>query len=39
MKALVIYDLQYGNTEKIAQALGAALQRCARRLLRFSGPG
>ena len=25
MKALVIYDSQYGNTEKIAQALSAAL--------------
>lgn len=25
MKALIIYDSQYGNTEKIAQALGAAL--------------
>ena len=24
MKALVIYDSQYGNTEKIAQALGAS---------------
>jgi flavodoxin I len=25
MKALVIYDSQYGNTEKIAQAIGQAL--------------
>jgi flavodoxin len=25
MKALVIYDSQYGNTEKIARAIGAAL--------------
>ena len=25
MKALVVYDSQFGNTEKIAQAIGAAL--------------
>ncbi len=25
MKALVIYDSQYGNTEKIANAIGTAL--------------
>lgn len=25
MKALVVYDSQYGNTEKIAQAIGGAL--------------
>ncbi|HOU40264.1 MAG TPA: flavodoxin domain-containing protein [Promineifilum sp.] len=25
MKALVVYDSQYGNTERIAQAIGAAL--------------
>ena len=25
MKALVIYDLTYGNTEKIAEAIGEAI--------------
>ena len=30
MKALVVYDTKYGNTEKIAQAIGAALGGQAR---------
>ena len=26
MKALIVYDSQFGNTEKVAQAMGAALE-------------
>ncbi len=29
MKALVVYDTVYGNTEKIAEAIGTGLEDCA----------
>jgi flavodoxin len=29
VKALVVYDTVYGNTEKIAEAIGTGLEDCA----------
>jgi flavodoxin I len=36
MKTLVVYDSQYGNTEKIAQAIGSAINSSNIKVLRAS---